>query len=321
MSRHIRRRSGFLAAACVLTIVMGALGAPLAQGATDNPYFDTDGLFVGTDNSAKRWLAEHPDHPRAAEIRIRIGNVAQARWVGPGGEGGYTADYVAAAAKDNKLPMLVAYAVPDRDCGGHSSGGLKDADAYIAWAGRFSSSIGNRPAVVVLEPDSTLACFDSERVRALRGAIDALTKNAPKTWVYLDAGDGRWNKPEDIAPRFKQIGTQGLRGFSVNVSNYNTRKTVEAFAKGMREQGIGLPYVWDISRNGAGPDAAGNWCNPAGRELGALPQAGGAAGADASLWIKHPGTSDGDCGAYRGTSSGEFTAQIAGDLIDAAGAP
>ncbi|ALG12042.1 glycoside hydrolase family 6 protein [Kibdelosporangium phytohabitans] len=291
------------------------LSAPLAQGATYNPYLETDGLFHGSDNSALRWLAENPGHEDAERIRTRIGNVPQARWVGPGGENGYTADYVSAAAAANELPVLVAYAIPERDCGGQSPGGLPDTASYIAWAGEFGRSIGNRPAVVVLEPDATLACFNDERVRALRGAIDAVNRYAPKAWIYLDAGDGRWNHPKDIAPRIKKIGTQGLRGFSVNVSNYNTRETVEAFAVGMREHRIDLPYVWDISRDGNGPDSEGTWCNPAGRKLGALPHTGGAAGADASLWVKHPGTSDGDCGAYRGTYSGQFTAQIATHLM------
>lgn len=53
----------------------------------------------------------------------------------------------------------------------------------------------------------------------------------------------------------------------------------------------GAHYVVDTSRNGAGPapDAAQNWCNPAGRALGIPPTTATAgAHADAYLWVKRP---------------------------------
>ncbi|MCW2522044.1 MAG: cellobiohydrolase, partial [Frankiales bacterium] len=60
----------------------------------------------------------------------------------------------------------------------------------------------------------------------------------------------------------------------------------------------GAHYVLDTSRNGNGaaPDGPLSSCNPSGRALGAAPTtAAGAAHADADLWIKHPGESDGVC--------------------------
>lgn len=53
----------------------------------------------------------------------------------------------------------------------------------------------------------------------------------------------------------------------------------------------------DTSRNGAGP-ATGSlaWCNPRGRALGTAPTTVTASKlADAYLWIKTPGRSDGAC--------------------------
>jgi len=54
--------------------------------------------------------------------------------------------------------------------------------------------------------------------------------------------------------------------------------------------------VIDTSRNGLGPTADNQWCNPAGRALGARPTtATGDPLVDAYLWIKSPGESDGAC--------------------------
>ncbi|MFL6576191.1 MAG: glycoside hydrolase family 6 protein [Povalibacter sp.] len=67
-------------------------------------------------------------------------------------------------------------------------------------------------------------------------------------------------------------------------------------------------FVMDTSRNGQGPwtPPAGQyndpevWCNPPGRGLGDRPTTNtGSAIADAKLWVKVPGESDGQC--YRGT--------------------
>jgi endoglucanase len=78
--------------------------------------------------------------------------------------------------------------------------------------------------------------------------------------------------------------------------------------------------VVDTSRNGAGPapDAPLNWCNPSGRALGVPPTTATAgAHADAYLWIKRPGDSDGACG--RGDPGpGHFVNQYAIDLARAA---
>lgn len=82
----------------------------------------------------------------------------------------------------------------------------------------------------------------------------------------------------------------------------------------------GASYVVDTSRNGAGPAPDGplNWCNPPGRAIGAAPTTNTTGPhADAYLWIKHPGESDGEC--HRGDPrSGLFFTQYAIDLVRAA---
>jgi len=79
--------------------------------------------------------------------------------------------------------------------------------------------------------------------------------------------------------------------------------------------------VIDTSRNGAGPapDSELNWCNPSGRALGTPPTvATGGAHADAYLWIKRPGESDGTCGKGD-PPAGTFVNQYAIDLARTAG--
>jgi endoglucanase len=96
------------------------------------------------------------------------------------------------------------------------------------------------------------------------------------------------------------VGVQKARGFSLNVANfYSTAEQVTYGEAVSKLLGGTARYVIDTSRNGRGPAPAGplSWCDPAGRALGTSPTAiTGGAHADALLWIKHPGESDGDCG-------------------------
>jgi endoglucanase len=58
------------------------------------------------------------------------------------------------ATLEDRVPVVVAYNVPYRDCAQYSAGGAADTAAYEAWIDGFASGIGSAKAVVVLEPDS-----------------------------------------------------------------------------------------------------------------------------------------------------------------------
>ncbi len=58
------------------------------------------------------------------------------------------------AALEGRVPVLVAYDIPFRDCAQYSSGGAVDTASYEAWIAGFARGIGRRKAVVILEPDS-----------------------------------------------------------------------------------------------------------------------------------------------------------------------
>lgn len=212
--------------------------------------------------------------------------------------------YVSAAASAGELPVLVPYHLPNRDCGLYSAGGAEDPQAYRDWAAAFVAAIGDRPAVVVLEPDSLpqldtcLSAPDqAQRLELTRSFAEALSA-LPSTAVYLDAGHSSWVPADIMAERLLEAGIAGVRGFSLNVSNYQRDADLVRYGHDLIARlGLDTHFVIDSSRNGNGP-ATGpeSWCNPTGRALGRAPTAQTDDPAlDAYLWVKRPGESDGEC--------------------------
>ena len=158
-------------------------------------------------------------------------------------------------------------------------------------------------AAAAAEPDA-LAMADclsgdqrQERYDLIHYAVDALTRN-PATAVYVDGGHVRWHSAEDMADRLNKAGVGHARGFSLNVANFFTTEDETGYGEAISAHTNGSHYVIDTSRNGAGPAPASklDWCNPGGRALGTPPTtATGGGHADAYLWIKRPGESDGSC--------------------------
>ncbi|MET8863894.1 glycoside hydrolase family 6 protein [Nonomuraea sp. NPDC004580] len=257
-------------------------------------------------------------------MQSAIASKPMAFWVGGwfGDVSATVSAYVAAADSADRLPVLVAYNIPGRDaCGGHSGGGAGSESAYRAWISAFASAIGDRPAVVVIEPDSLgdFACMDDEdiaaRNRMLTYATEQFRDHAPNTWAYLDAGNAGWVASGTMAQRLRNAGVGNVRGFAVNVSNYYTTAQSAAYASDVNAAlGGGAKWVIDTSRNGKGSN--GEWCNPAGRRLGTPAQVGGDRGTELLLWVKVPGDSDGNCGIAPGTPAGTFSPELAIRLID-----
>ena len=99
-----------------------------------------------------------------------------------------------------------------------------------------------------------------------------------------------------MASRLTQVGVQNADGFALNVSNYQKNSDLIAYANAIRAAGVNKNYVIDTSRNGNGPNANNDWCNPPGRALGHPPaHPTDVPGLDAYLWVKVPGESDGTC--------------------------
>jgi endoglucanase len=209
-----------------------------------------------------------------------------------------------AAANAGSVASIVLYAIPGRDCGSYSAGGLAGPSAYAAWVREVAAGIGSRRSIVVVEPDA-LAQMDclsttarTQRSSMLRDALSALRTAAPGAVTYLDAGNSGWVPSDIMATMLRDAGVANARGFSVNVSNFNRTADEVAFGNRISAALGGAHFAVDTSRNGLGPlGGALGWCNPSGRALGDRPTTTTASpAADAYLWIKMVGQSDGDCG-------------------------
>ncbi|MES1182807.1 MAG: glycoside hydrolase family 6 protein [Myxococcales bacterium] len=162
------------------------------------------------------------------------------------------------AALQKRVPVLVAYNVPYRDCAQYSGGGAVDTAAYQAWIDGFAKGIGSAKAVVILEPDSlgiipynttiygaTEWCQPTvvgeggtpvpapgaspeARYAQLQYAAASLQTKAPAAAVYLDGTHAGWLGVGEAAYRINKAshdpvtGAALSRGFFLNASNFQT---------------------------------------------------------------------------------------------------
>jgi len=319
-----------MALACLLTV-------PLAQVARAD-------LFINPSSNAARWVNSHGADPRADLIRDKIAKQPMASWFTTSNiDIEHSVDaYVGAADKLNQVPVMVAYNIPDRDCGGASQGGAPSSDAYRQWITSFAQGIKTRAAVVILEPDAlpssapSAHCFTAtssqnaaSRVGLIAYAVEQFNHYAPKASVYLDAGNSFWIPAATMASILVSANIQHAHGFSLNVSNFKTDEQSITYGKAVNAElkkqiGTIKPFVIDSSRNGNGPPVGatgkGVWCDPQGRKLGATPVQHVATDGqpEMKLWIKLPGNTDGCAGPIGSTSpypAGTFSPEIAYGLI------
>ncbi|MGQ0560891.1 MAG: glycoside hydrolase family 6 protein [Gemmatimonadota bacterium] len=286
--------------------------------ARPNP-LDGRKLYVDQSSNARRqadaWRTSRPADARAIDI---IAQQPQAYWINEwaGDPKRAVKSIVQKIGRASALPVLVAYNIPNRDCGSYSAGGAEDASAYRKWIRGFAAGLSGRRSVVILEPDATAGsgCLKgdarAERYELLRDAVRVL--EGAGAAVYIDAGNPNWIGASEMAKRLKQAGIAQADGFALNVSNfYSNAQNIAYGEKVSRELG-GKHFIIDTSRNGNG-SAGGEWCNPRGRALGAAPTVQtGHRLVDAFLWIKRPGESDGTCNG--GPKSGKWWGAYALDL-------
>ncbi|MGW6130446.1 glycoside hydrolase family 6 protein [Cellulomonas sp. NPDC055163] len=208
-----------------------------------------------------------------------------------------------AAAAKGQTALLVIYAIPGRDCGNHSSGGVATSE-YAGWIDQVAAGIVGKPWIV-LEPDALAQLGDcdgqGDRVGYLKYAAQKLTQAGGR--VYIDAGHSAWLSPSVAAQRLNQIGWDYAVGFALNTSNYRTTAESRSYGQQISQLTGGKTFVIDTSRNGNGPNGS-EWCNPSGRALGEKPALVNSGGLDATLWVKLPGESDGACNG--GPAAGQW---------------
>ncbi|MFG2967472.1 glycoside hydrolase family 6 protein [Streptomyces sp. NPDC048288] len=282
----------------------------------------TPRLYRHPDSQVADWVRAHPDDPRAAVIGNRIADRPAAVWFAdfaPAAIASRVRAVTSAASAQGLVPVLVPYAIPDRDCGGASRGGAPDLAAYDGWIDAFARGLGSGEVIVILEPDSVaqadcLSAADrAARFASLARAGRVLKAADPGALVYYDAGHSGWHRPGRQAALLRQAGATAAAGIFSNVANFQTTEDEIAYDRQVLDALGGpasLGAVIDTSRNGNGAPANGAWCDPAGRRIGRAPTLDtGQARIDAYLWVKLPGESDGCKGA-----AGSFTPSYAYDL-------
>lgn len=273
-----------------------------------------------------------PAYQQGGTYRDQIGTYAQAFWVIP--EAYDTSevrakvlDYTGDAAAARKTPVLTVYGIPGRDCGMYSSGNpLTTAAQYRGWIRQIARGLSGTKALVVIEPDA-LPLFSSDLQACpqkpagwqgmLRFASRVLSKVG--AWTYLDAGHSNWTPYDERPAVLKAAGIGFARGFSTNVSNFRPTADERAYAAelldGLRKLGVtGKRYVIDTSRNGAAPSADGHdVINPTWARVGRPPRLVFDGAFDGTLWVKHPGESDGTVNG--GPPSGQWCDFLADRLL------
>ena len=266
------------------------------------------GFAVRTGSPAAQAAAATAD-PGARAVLTRLAGVPNALSVGDWLGDGVTATVAqasAAASSAGSISVLQIYNLPHRDAGGgFSAGGAPTADAYRAFTAAVIAGIGATNTIVILEPDSLgqmrslNAAQQRERYDLLNETVDAYA-TLPNAWVYLDAAHCGWLSAEVNAQRLLRAGVARAQGFFVNVANYQPTAAEVWRAHQIALLTGGRHFVVDTGRNGNGPFVGAltnRWCNPPDRALGTEPTRGTASRfADAYLWIKQPGASDGTCG-------------------------
>ncbi|GLY01070.1 MULTISPECIES: glycoside hydrolase family 6 protein [Actinoplanes] len=322
MGRHLRpvsRRRRALLIATALSLATGAVvlikdrePAPVVRvpetGSTGGP-----GLYVDPAGAAAREVRALEQAGRRAEAAVlrRIADRPVATWFTDAAPGftDRARRLVSAATAAGRLPVLTLYFIPRRDCGSYSAGGASSAAAYKKWVFALREAMRGHRALVVLEPDAVAqtvrGCLGThartERYALLAWAVDTL-RALPGVAVYLDAGNPSWVPAARMAPALRASGATRARGVSLNVANFETTHDNLVYGTELSRLLDDRHFVVDTSRNGNGPAQQGagdrHWCNPPGRRLGPAPTLRtGHPLADAYLWVKRPGESDGACGS------------------------
>ena len=270
-------------------------------------------LWVNENNEPARWVRDHQlSDPANAALMGKIASQPEVQWFGNWNSNVEqdVRNTVNMITNAGKLPVFVVYNIPQRDCGGYSAGGSNRPDAYKAWIRSVAAGIGGKKATVLVEPDALVGmdCLSpadqQTRVNLIKDAVQVL-KATGNASIYIDAGHPAWKSASGMAEMLKKAGIDQAEGFSLNVSNFRTTADNISYGTQISQLTGGKHFVIDTGRNGNGPAANNEWCNPWGRALGEKPTTNtGKNLVDAYLWVRGPSGSDGQCNG--GPSAGTF---------------
>jgi endoglucanase len=202
---------------------------------------------------------------------------------------------IARATHEQRVPILVTYNLPFRDCAQYAAGGADDGDHYRAWINAFASAIGNEKAVVILEPDgigiipnnttiqgvlewckptvtdvhgkqvTAPGATPADRYAQLNYAADALATKAPNAAVYLDGTHSGWLAVGEAAYRLVNAGIHKVQGIAVNVAHFQTTSRSIQYATWIAK------CIYYASRPASGQPSLGHFADCASPDLVAHP--------------------------------------------------
>jgi cellulose 1,4-beta-cellobiosidase len=267
---------------------------------------------------------------------------------------------------------LVLYNLPDRDCSAGESAGELSSEKngleiykkeFVDKYAKLVSEAKDLEFAIVLEPDSLGNAITNQGIPFCstatplyeQGIAYAIAKlQFPNVHLYIDAAHGGWLGWADnlkptaqifakVVGMAKKINPKAkIRGFSTNVSNYNSfqakvRENYTEFSPSWDEshyasslapylEAEGLPAHFIIDQGrvalpGARPEW-GEWCNvdPAG--FGPLPGSKqNNTYVDSLVWIKPGGESDGKCGYPGAPAAGAWFDEYVQMLVKNADPP
>lgn len=258
-----RSRSAIAAAALVVAALTGAgaataaiadaghIPAPPPGHSVDDVLAPGVPLWTNPDSTTIAAAATLEGQARADALLL--GHFPSATWINGGSPNEAKQDVarvVTAAHAAGEVPVLVAYNVPFRDCAQYSAGGATSVAEYEAWIDGFAKGIGNKRAVVILEPDglgiipwyttnqgvsewcqpaeADPATAASDRFAMLNYAVNAFAA-LPSAAVYLDGTHSGWLSVGDITDRLLKAGIDRADGFFLNASNYIETERLEKY--------------------------------------------------------------------------------------------
>ena len=159
-------------------------------------------FYVNPNSNVAQWVAANPGNADEPVIAKDIASQPQATWYttyNPTTIQSQVSSLTSAAAAKGQVPILVAYDIPNRDCGGASAGGAPTIANYETWISNFAAGLGSGTVIVLVEPDSLAlqSCLSSADASARDGAIafagHVIHADDPKAKVYFDGGHSDWN--------------------------------------------------------------------------------------------------------------------------------
>jgi endoglucanase len=196
------------------------------------------------------------------------------------------------SAGDDAYYLAVQYLIPNRDRGGYSKGGTADSAAYTLAVHRIAQIIGNKPVIVIIEPDEL--CFEDPDCELLKIAVKVYRQKCRNAKIFIDAGNPAWLAPKEVVKRLRKAGIRYADGFTVNVSSFYPTQTCIQYADSIINSFSGKKYIIDTSRNGGRLPKYPEIYDPEGIKIGISPTFNTRnPNCLAFLWIKPPGESDG----------------------------